>query len=219
MSINYCLVTIISRPFCQITYLCVLKMKKLIYVITFLILIPLMALARQTPQDLAYQREIEIAAGLMELGAFDSADFHLRHVIQNMKVLPTKISFYFGKNSLSLKRYKQSINWLNKYMELAGTTGQFFDESVKLLEKAEEEYRLERNQEIEFMVSELHGEKGVKCEGTETIICPVCKGLGVVIKEKNFGKEYWPCPFSDARGLLSCSDYNLLIEGKLKPRN
>jgi hypothetical protein len=69
------------------------------------------------------------------------------------------------------------------------------------------------------MVSELQSEKGVKCEGIETVICPVCKGLGVVIKEKKFGKEYWPCPFSDSRGLLSCSDYNLLVEGKLKPRN
>jgi hypothetical protein len=179
----------------------------------------LVAQGRQVSADTQFQREIELAAGLMELGYYDSADFHLRHVIQNMNVLPTNISFYFGKNSLYIKRYKQSINWLTKYMELAGTTGRFFDESVKLLEEAEEAYRVERRNEITAMVAELKDEKKIHCQESEKVICPVCKGLGVIIKENNFGKEYWPCPFSDSRGLLSCSDYNLLKEGKLKPRN
>jgi len=103
-------------------------------------------------------------------------------------------------------------------MELAGTSGQFFKESVTLLEKAEEEYRVERKVEIAEMIEQLNTQDKVVCEDSEKVICPVCHGLGVLIKDAPFGKEYLPCPFSDARGLLSCPDYKLLMEGKLKPK-
>ena len=33
-----------------------------------------------------------------------------------------------------LEKYEQSINWLNKYLELKGESGIFSDESIKFLE-------------------------------------------------------------------------------------
>jgi len=192
-------------------------MKRIISILG-LILITCAVNARQVSSDIAFKREIEIASILIDEGEYDSADYLLRHVLQNMKILPNNISFYFGKNSFYLKRYKQSINWLNKYMELVGTSGQFFEESVTLLDKAEQQYRVERSVEIAEMVKKLNEEETVSCEDSDKVICPVCHGLGVVIKEVSFGKEYLPCPFSDERGLLSCPDYKLLMEGKLKPK-
>lgn len=196
----------------------VFRMKRCLIII-FLAGFAQIGWAQPSQQDIAFNRQIDKAVELMEVGKYDSADTHLRYVIQNMKVLPTNISFYFGKNSLYLNRYKQSINWLSKYIELTGTSGRFFDEAKTLLDQAENNYREERQKEIEAMVLELRQEKEVPCNGNELVICPVCRGLGIVIKEKNFGKEYWPCPFSPDTGRLSCSDYNLLIEGKLKPKN
>lgn len=165
-----------------------------------------------------FNREIETASALMDKGQYDSADYIFRHVIQNMKVLPTNISYYFGKNSYYIKRYKQSINWLNKYIELAGTSGQFFDDAVAVLDKAEKEYREERSRDFADMVKELSKKEQVKCEDSSMVICPVCHGLGVIVKETAWGKEFIACPFSNDDGRMSCEDYKLLLAGELKPK-
>lgn len=185
---------------------------------TFLLLLLLALFFPAFSQDDPGLKDMDKGVKYLENGDYIKADEHFRLVLKNVKVLPTNISYYFGKNSFYLKKYKQSINWLNKYIELAGTSGRFFDDAILHLKKAEEKYLLQRETEISHILDELSGENEIDCEENDKMICPVCKGEGVIIKEGNFGKTYITCPYSDNRGLLTCEEYNLLIKGELKPK-
>ncbi|MCC5931717.1 MAG: hypothetical protein JJU28_20895 [Cyclobacteriaceae bacterium] len=174
-------------------------------------------------------REMETGARLMAEGRYQEADRRFRFVLDNSRVLPADIAFYFGANSYYLERYKQSINWLNKYIELKGTSGQFFDKSTEMLQLAEDKYReinmastrspetTERDT-LRTRNSEDRVFALVDCGDTK-VVCPVCNGRGVIIKTSVFGeRSYKTCPFGDEHGLLTCEEYNLLLQGKLEPR-
>lgn len=160
-----------------------------------------------------------------EAGEYEGADKSFRIVLESVKVLPAEICYYFGMNSYYLKRYKQSINWLNKYIELKGTSGQYFEECSKILKMAEQEYlEANKNQEppkniAEEQAKNLSGLSEIDCDSGVRIICPVCMGKTVIIKKGLFGNEYQTCPYCDDHGTLSCEEYNLLLRGELKPRS
>ena len=159
-----------------------------------------------------------------ESGRYTEADESFRQVLESVKVLPAEICFYFGANSFYLEKYKQSINWLNKYIALKGTSGQFFDESTKFLERAEEEYLLvsaEKNTEVydpgetvDYTVMPK-----IDCGPSGKIICPVCKGQTVIIKRSAMSLDYRSCQYCDNHGNLTCDEYNLLLQGELMPKN
>ena len=62
------------------------------------------------------------------------ADSILKEKIKNSDKVSSDLTFLFGKNSFFLNKYKQSINWLNKYLELRGQAGKYSDETIKFLE-------------------------------------------------------------------------------------
>ena len=67
---------------------------------------------------------LDLGIKQFESGQYDEADESFRQVLETVQVLPAEICFYFGANSFHLEKYKQSINWLNKYIALKGTSGQ-----------------------------------------------------------------------------------------------
>ena len=171
-------------------------------------------------------RRIEQAANMMYNGQYEDADEAFKFVLDNSKSLNPDICYYFGVNSLFLKKYKQSINWLNKYLELKGSQGEFSDKCGDYLALAEKAYLKENNTTSTSPMDSTATAKELKpenyninniidCEKYGKIICPVCKGKGVIIKEGLFGKEYNTCPYGDDYGYMSCEDYNLLMQGKL----
>ncbi|NJN24521.1 MAG: hypothetical protein HC819_00225 [Cyclobacteriaceae bacterium] len=159
-----------------------------------------------------------------ENGKYKEADESFRQVLESVSVLPAEICFYFGANSFYLKKYKQSINWLNKYIALKGTSGQFFDESTRYLKKAEEKYLAdpgkaqkdtevyEASEAIDYTVMPK-----VDCGPSGKVICPVCKGETVIIKKSAMSVSYQSCPYCDIHGYLDCENYNLLLQGELVP--
>ncbi len=184
--------------------------------ILFGLLIAMFSVYGQT--DVSKLKDLDIGVDLLEAGKYTEADVYFRKVLKNIKVLPTNLSYYFGKNSFYLNKYKQSIDWLNKYIELEGTRGRFFSDAVEHLNNAEAEYRKQRETEIQKVVAELSTESEIDCGISGKVKCPVCLGQGVIIREGTFGNEYTTCPFSDDQGKLTCEEYNLLIRGKLKPK-
>src|SRR5689334_3227194 len=78
-------------------------------------------------------RVLDSAIMNIDNGEYALADKKLIYVLNNIKSVPSDLTFYFGKNSFYLKKYKQSVDWLNKYIQLKGTTGQFSKEAVELL--------------------------------------------------------------------------------------
>ncbi|MCG8308862.1 MAG: hypothetical protein MI975_15820 [Cytophagales bacterium] len=197
------------------------------YILTIVLLyLPLIGVYAQFEEYERGQklRYLDLGIKQFESGRYEEADQSFRQVLETVNVLPAEICYYFGANSFYLEKYKQSINWLNKYIALKGTSGQFFDESTKFLERAQEKYLLassaERNdvydpgQGIDYTVMPK-----VDCGPSGKVVCPVCKGQTVIIKKSAMSLDYRSCPYCDNHGNLSCDDYNLLLQGELRPKS
>lgn len=164
-------------------------------------------------------REYDSAILLMDEGMYKQADVKYKYVLANLKSIPSELAFNFGKNSFYLKQYKQCIDWLNKYIQLKGTNGQYSNEAIELKKKAEEEFVKEKNQNSEHVQEILSTSYDLDCGPLGKVLCPVCKGDHVVIRKNVFGSnEYKTCPYCDEQGILTCEEYNLLLRGQLKPK-
>jgi len=166
----------------------------------------------------ATMREYDSAVLFLENGMHARADVKFRYVLANLKSLPSDLTFHFGKNSFFLKQYQQSIDWLNKYIQLKGTNGQFSREAVELKEKAEKQFLAEkavRAQEVEQVLSTNYE---IDCGPSGMVTCPVCRGEHVIIRRGTFSNEYRTCPYCNEHGLLTCVEYNQLLRGELEPK-
>jgi hypothetical protein len=73
---------------------------------------------------------LDSAVRYIDDGQYALADTKLVYVLNNLKSVPSDLTFYFGKNSFYLEKYKQSVDWLNKYIQLKGPSGQFYAEEI-----------------------------------------------------------------------------------------
>ena len=174
----------------------------------------------QTDSNQSLMITIEEGVDLMEVGEYLEADRKFKKALRNLEVLPAEISFYFGKNSYFLDQYKQSINWLNKYIELKGTKGRFFEESVEYLNRAEMAYKLESEKNSKNVISELTTSNEFDCKGHTHFKCPICLAEGVLLKPGKMNDIiYQTCPYCNGDGYITCDQYKLYLRGQLKPSN
>jgi len=160
---------------------------------------------------------MEEGVSMMEAGNYEDADRKFKQVLRNLDVLPAEICFYFGKNSYFMDLYKQSINWLNKYIELKGTKGRYFEECVNYLSRAEQAYKLETDQNSQQVMDEFSKINDFDCQGKTHFQCPLCKGEGVLIRPGKMNNTlYQTCPFCDGNGYLPCEEYKKYLKGELK---
>ncbi len=174
---------------------------------------------RQAAYDMALDRLIESGVENMEAGNYAVADDIFRQVLKESRVVPTIMTFYFGKNSFYMEKYTQSIDWLNKYIQLKGTTGRYYEEAAELLNKSNEAVRAIREQDAKEVENILAANYEIDCGPAGKVKCPVCKGRTVIITTTSFGeKRYQECPYSDEHGYLTCDEYNLLLRGALEKK-
>lgn len=159
-------------------------------------------------------RRLDLGESYLKQGKYEEANNEFLYVMENMKSLPPKIAYFFGRNSFHLGRYKQSINWLNKYIQLQGTAAPYYDQAIAFLNQAEEKF-IENNQDPKAR-GNLFEASLFDCGGFDKMICPVCQGDGVIIKNSPFGKTYNTCHYCEGDAYLSCDDYNLFMQGKLE---
>jgi hypothetical protein len=172
----------------------------------------------QVNSDQSLLVTMEEGINLMNAGEYIEADRRFKKVLRNMEVLPSDISFYFGKNSYFLNQYKQSINWLNKYIELKGTKGRFFEESVEYLNRAEMAFKLESDKNSENVMNELTSSNEFDCKGATHFKCPICLSEGVLLKPGKMNDIiYQTCPYCVGSGYITCDQYKLYLRGDLKP--
>ncbi|WP_420318381.1 hypothetical protein [Ekhidna sp.] len=189
-------------------------MRQLIF--SFLLIISVIASGQEVRESVLIGK-MEQGAQLMALGKYDSAQILFQYVLQNMEKLPSEMAYFFGRNSYHLGKYKQSINWLNKYIQLKGTKGRYYEPAIQFLQFAEDEYlRIQRTQSEQFAVDLESAE--YDCGGLEKMLCPVCHGSGVVVHQGLFDEVYKTCPYSLGEGYLSCEEYNLFMRGDLDPK-
>ncbi len=163
-------------------------------------------------------RELDSGVYYMDLGNYNKADEKFQYVLTNVKSVPSDLTFFFGKNSYHLQRYRQSIDWLNKYIQLKGTNGQYSQEAVQWLKKSEAEFVKEKSKASASAESILSVNYDIDCGPSGKVTCPVCKGDHVIVKKGAFGPEYKTCVYCNEHGLLTCEEYNKLLRGELKPR-
>jgi len=162
-------------------------------------------------------RRMDVGREMMLGGSYDSAEVQFTLVLKNMKPLPSEMAYFYGRNSYHLERYKRAINWLNKYIQLKGARGIYYEESVEYLQLAEDAY-LELQQSDALFASKDIASGEFDCGGLEKMVCPVCHGSGVIITHGTFEVLYKTCPYSLGEGFLSCKDYNLFMKGLLEPK-
>jgi hypothetical protein len=161
-------------------------------------------------------RMLDSGVYYMDNAQYTLADEKFRYVLEHVKSVPSDLTFYFGKNSFYLNRFKQSIDWLNKYIQLKGTTGQYHDEAIEYLQKSEAEFVKEKSKEAQRVGEVLSVNYDIDCGPAGKVSCPVCKGDHVIIKKAPLGDEYRTCPYCDDHGMLTCQEYNQLLRGQLK---
>ena len=161
--------------------------------------------------------EVKVIEDLILNQKYLLADSILKEKILDNNRVSSELTFLFGKNSFFLEKYEQSINWLNKYLELKGESGIFSDESIKFLELSNSKNLIENSKNIENVYVELYSYNYINCQNNRKV-CPICKGTSVMIIETDISKIYKTCPFSDNKGFLTCDEYNLFLRGKLKPK-
>jgi hypothetical protein len=163
-------------------------------------------------------RELDSGVFYMDAGKYEMADNKFLHVLNNIRSVPSDLTFYFGKNSFFLFKYKQSIDWLSKYIQLKGTNGQYSTEAADILKKAEAEFLKEKSKDIKVAKEVMSTSYDIDCGPTGKVSCPVCKGNHVIIKKGAFADEYKTCPYCNEHGILTCEEYNKLMRGELKSK-
>ncbi|PIB35188.1 hypothetical protein BFP72_07160 [Reichenbachiella sp. 5M10] len=147
-------------------------------------------------------------------GNYILADQLFREALGQLSKLPSEMAYYFGRNSYHLDKYKQAINWLTKYVELKGTSGQYYDQAVLYLNMSNAAYKKVKEQEIQETHHQLMVSDYYDCPG-EYVMCPICHGGGVLIQKGKFGAVYQTCPYSGLSGKLTCEQYNQYLQGEL----
>jgi hypothetical protein len=153
----------------------------------------------------------------MEREQYALADEKLKYALANMKAIPSDLVFFFGKNSFYIGKFKQSVDWLTKYIQLKGTSGQYSSEASEWLKQAEQELVKERQAESIKATEVFSRDYVIDCGPSGKVTCPVCSGSTVIVRKDYMGETYKTCGYCNHLGYLSCEDYNLLLRGQLKP--
>jgi tetratricopeptide (TPR) repeat protein len=179
--------------------------------------------AQTTEQRIEEQRvrairsQLDSAIILTDDGAYEAAEAKYLYALKNLKSIPSELAYHFGRNSYLIGKYAQSIDWLTKYIQLKGVSGQYYDDAVMWLDKANAARLNERNQEAANAAVILSRNYDVDCGPTGKVTCPVCNGSTVIIKKTYFGDSYKTCTACSHKGYLNCEDFNKLLRGELKP--
>jgi tetratricopeptide (TPR) repeat protein len=171
-------------------------------------------------REAAFQRQVRLqfdsAMLLTESGAYAAADKKYRYVLNNIKAVPSDLAYFFGRNSFHLAQYKQSIDWLSKYIQLKGTNGRYFDDATRWLKQAEEKRLGERKADVQQAREVLSHDYDIDCGSTGKVTCPVCNGSTVIVRKTYLGDSYKTCPHCHQQGYLTCEEYNRLIRGRTR---
>lgn len=161
--------------------------------------------------------QLDTALYLFEQAEYARADEKFRFLLKAYKSIPSDLVFYFGRNSYHLGNFSQSIDWLNKYIQLKGTTGQFSEQAIDWLKKAESEVLKQRQIQSQQAAQVLSRDFDIDCGPTGKVTCPVCNGSTVIIKKGYIENTYRTCPYCNKHGILECHEYNQLLRGELQP--
>lgn len=161
------------------------------------------------------QLALDSAATDVRQGRYAQADIILTRLLKSVKSVPSDLAYWFGENSFHQGKYRQSIDWLTKYIQLKGTAGSHSREAAAYLKQSEDaligQVRQQRQDAAEILAKDYN----IDCGPSGKVVCPVCNGRTVIVKKDYLSEKFSTCPYCDTHGYLSCEKYNQLLRGQL----
>ena len=157
------------------------------------------------------------ALAAMERSDYQTANSIFRNLIDSGLPLPEEMPYYFSETLFQLGQYDNSQNFVNKYLELTGFTGQNYESATRLKEKLKVPL-------AQIIACELCDRRGYRYESCTTCqgkkqteqACSYCKAKGVVgcsrcgasgmIKKVNVFNlvDFYECERCGGKGRLTC---------------
>jgi DnaJ-class molecular chaperone len=157
------------------------------------------------------------ATSAMEAGEYEKANEFFRQIIQSNAAIPSEMPYLFAETLYQLKQYNNSLNFLNKYLDLNGFQGEHYQEAKALEKKLEEPMRqiencsyCDKKGYLLLSCTTCSGEKQVEqlctlCKAQGIVGCSRCAGKGIVTKKNVFNiVEYYDCERCSGSGRLTC---------------
>lgn len=148
---------------------------------------------------------------------YQAANGSFREMLALKTVLPTEMCYYFASTLFMLGQYDNSLRFTEKYMELAGSGGEFYKESRELKALLQDKMATIRNcshcdtkgYELEACLNcEQSGQLSkscTRCYGRKQVKCISCEGEGVVIEKNHFEQQtYHTCQRCEGKGIQEC---------------
>lgn len=196
---------------------------RFLLVVSILLGTYLSTLAQQTelPEKIVYDQEVidlmNKAKSQMKAGDYKDANKTFRKALATQKILPTDLSYLFAETLYVIHQYQNSLNFVDKYIELAGQGGNYYDKAIELKDLLNKEFEKIKNCEYcnlsgyrYIPCDNCHAkgtttEKCYNCKGSGITVCPKCLGQGVYITFNSFsGKQYHSCDICEGKGYVEC---------------
>ena len=167
--------------------------------------------------DYVLQEKMKLAISYMSDSNYNAANNAFRNILKTEKVLPKNFSYYFSETLYHLGQYKNSHNFLEKYLAITRKSGDFYKEAEHLGLLLSEQFEkidkcaLCNTKGYQFATCSLClGDKITivnchKCKALGIISCQKCKGEGVFIGTNSMGeKVYQSCDRCGSSGIHTC---------------
>lgn len=202
-------------------------MKKYLFFLLITLLVqsgPIMAQSTM-PQPFIYDPDVlvlmEAAKKQMQEGNYEEANKTFRKVLATNRTLPTEMSYLFAETLFVINQYQNSKNFVNKYIDLAGKGGDYYDKAIDLRNMLDDRFNEIRNCDYcnlsgyRYVVCDNCDGAGhsievcYQCKANGLTTCPKCIGNGVLISLNTFGdRQYESCDRCDSRGYIICTVCN-----------
>jgi DnaJ-class molecular chaperone len=182
-----------------------------------LLLIPKVAVCQLTPNLGQTDAWMKNAKAAMEKNDYKSANGFFRNLIDSGFPLPQEMPYLFAETLFELGQYDNSTNFLNKYLEISGFTGDHYEGAKELKKRLEAPLNA-------IQICQLCDRRGYRyqtcftCEGAKQIEqdcnyckakavvgCSKCAGSGMITRVNIFKiPEFYECERCTGKGRLIC---------------
>jgi tetratricopeptide (TPR) repeat protein len=162
-------------------------------------------------------RLMNSALAEMGKGDYEKANAYFRQIIENNLSIPPEMPYYFAETLFELGQYDNSLNFLNKYLEINGFKGDNYEAAKSLEAKLKSNMasiyncklcdpRGYRYQNCPTCEGERQIEQAcMYCKARGMVGCTKCRGSGLVTNKNVFNiLEYYECDKCSGDGKHTC---------------
>ncbi len=196
---------------------------RIIFVLIFVVCLHFSSWSQvDIPQKIIYDQDVidlmNKAKAEMKAENYTAANKTFRKALATRKILPTDLSYLFAETLYVVHQYQNSLNFVDKYLGLAGQGGNYYEKAIELKELLNAEFNKIKNcnycnlsgyRYVTCYNCEQEGtttETCYNCKGSGKTVCPKCLGEGVYITFNSFsGKQYKECGVCEGKAYIICT--------------